>query len=621
MGKLERDTVLTWRVVGILLFIVFVVQPAVVYNWLVNGLWGLPIGTWMVILLWCGLTRLIGGELTRKELFTVRIFESTGIMSSGYLFAYLLRNQYFANSEIAVMFGVQKHIPGFFAPLGEAAELSMRLRTFLLPVWVQPILVNILLPIIAILAMDLTLGLISYEMYGVEEKLEFPYASWDAATIDVLIDREPLRYRALILSILAGIVYAIITYGFTIVFGIPMFMPRIIFDLTHIVENILPGACFAFSTDALMYVPGLILPLKVTTLQLIGSIGLYVLGNHIITIKDMWPLECKWKPGQGVLWNFNSSTLYFWNSFALGWGLVASILPLTVHYKSFLRSLKRVITTIRIGGGTMKSLITIYGVFTVIVVILINTLTRGFPIPILLFFLVGMSFLMTMLQTHSAGISVGFTVPYLREAMIFYSGYRNIDIWFIPGNVMVSQGGSSIAQQLRIADLLGVSRSEYIKVYVMTILLGLLGSFISVSLFWSAAEIPGHAYPYTITGWPVEAMNFWMWQEWLWTGYLFRENWIKLGALISAITYAVGEFVFHYPSMPVAMMIGMLLPPYNIFGMFVGSLLSRLISRYVRVWSRIKGYVFMGFIIGDGSVSTIIQVMALIGRAIWLKPY
>jgi len=619
MARVGKETVLTWRVIGILLFIIFVIQPAVVYNWLVSGLWGLPIGTWMVILLWCGLTRLIGGELTKKELFTVRIFESTGIMSSGYLFAYLLRNQYFANSEIAILFGVQKHIPGFFAPLGEAAELSMRLRTFLLPVWIQPILVNVILPIAAVLAMDLTLGLLSYEMYGVEEKLEFPYASWDAATIEVLISREPIRYRALIISIIAGVVYAMITYGFATI-GLA---PRVLYDLTYIIENSFPGACFAISTDALMYMPGLILPLKVTLLQLIGSISLYMIGNHIITIKNMWPPECTYKPGLGILWNFNSSTLYFWNSFALGWGLVASILPLIVHYKLFVRSLKRITTMIRTQGrgGPIRILILVYVLFVIMVVALISILTKGFPIPILLFFLVGMSFLMTMLQTHSAGISIGFTVPYLREAMIFYSGYRNMDIWFIPSNIMVSQGGSNIAQQLRIADILGVSRSEYIKVYVLTILLGLLGSFISVSLFWSAAEIPGHAYPYTITGWPVEAMNFWMWQKWLWTGYLFREEWIKLGAVLSAVTYAIGEFVFHYPSMPVAMMIGMLLPPYNILGMFIGSLISALISRYVKVWDRIKGYVFMGFIIGDGSVSTIIQVLTLIGKAIWLKPY
>ncbi|MEM3466832.1 MAG: hypothetical protein QW566_10220, partial [Candidatus Jordarchaeales archaeon] len=143
------------------------------------------------------------------------------------------------------------------------------------------------------------------------------------------------------------------------------------------------------------------------------------------------------------------------------------------------------------------------------------------------------------------------------------------------------------------------------------------------SVFWHLNPIPGWAYPYTISGWPVEAMNFWRWQSWLWTGYLFRRDWILTGFGLSAALCVISDIVFRFPSAPVVMMMGMLQAPYLTLAQFAGSLTSLAIRRFAgqRFWDSNRGFVYVGITIGDGIVSTILSIMALLGRSIWLKPY
>ncbi|MEM2410549.1 MAG: hypothetical protein QXF87_08515, partial [Thermofilaceae archaeon] len=113
--------------------------------------------------------------------------------------------------------------------------------------------------------------------------------------------------------------------------------------------------------------------------------------------------------------------------------------------------------------------------------------------------------------------------------LIYFSGYRELSIWFIPVEAMSFTGGSGVAQQLLQARIVGASIKEYTKAYSLLAALGLICSFVFVSLFWYLFPLPGYAYPYTLSGWPVEAMNFWRWQSWHWTGYLFRRSWILAG--------------------------------------------------------------------------------------------
>ncbi len=616
---------LTWRSMMAFVFIVFIIQPAIVYNWLVEGLWGLALTSWAVILLWVGLTRLLGSPLTSKEIFIIRTMETTGLMATGYFFAYLLRNQYFANSEVAQIFGLQHAVPRFFSPLGDDAIRSMMNRTFFDAAWALPILVGVFIPISLSAIANYTLGLFAFSLYAREEKLEFPFATWDAKTMKSFGDRDLSRIRVIALAILAGAVYGFATYGLTTLISVPL-VPRTLVEFTSIVETVLPGASFSFSTDLTLYLPGFIIDIKYTAAQFIASVALYVFGNTYITENSLWPVESQWIPNQRVFWHYSRSMLYFWNSFTIGWGIAVAVIPLLLKHKTVIRAFASIRERTGGFGGkwlNSKLLLLVYLSTAATAIILTLLLVPGFPVWVLVVFTLGVSFVITLLQTHAAGISGGFSLPYLRETLIYTSGYSGLDIWFLPSEMSLFLGGSGISQQLIQASMLGVDVKEYTKTFFLIIALGLAGSFTFVSLFWRLNPIPGWAYPYTISAWPVEAMNFWRWQSWLWTGYLFRPTWMYTGFGISTALYLVCDLVLHIPSFPIAMMTGMLMPPWAALAQFAGSLLSIAAGKFIGggFWEANKGFVVIGMLIGDGLVSTILSVWRLISRSTWLMPY
>jgi hypothetical protein len=635
---------LTWRTMLAFVFIIFVIQPAIVYNWLVNGLWGLPFWggmmSWTVILLWVGITRLWGSSLSSREIFIIRIVESVGLMNTGYYFAYLLRNQYFATSEIARIYGVQSAVPSFFSPIGADAQRVMLSRTFFDPAWGLPILASVCVPVLLSAVANYTLGLLAYSLYVREEKLSFPAASWDARTMRAFGEREMSKIRVIALAITGGVLYGFASNGLTSILGIPL-VPRYPIDLTSIIENSLKGASFSFTLDVTNYLYGFFFPLDLCAAQLLMSAAIYLGGNPYITINNLWPAESKWAPNLGVLWMSNMSSLYFWNSFAIGWGLAIATIPLLLRYKSVIRAFKGIGRSF---SGTTewwlngRNLIIMYIATSSAAILLTMLLVPGFPLWLSVVFTLGISFVITLLQTRSAGVTFGGSVPYLRETMIYYSGYKGLDIWFLPQEMFLFLGGSGVTQQLLMASMVEEDVREYTKVYFLLIVLGLIGSLIFVSVFWHLNPIPGYAYTYTITGWPVEAMNFWRWQSWLWTGNLFGPKYtldlsfakfqvptfMVTGFSISAGLYLISDLIFHRPYYAIAML-GAVPPSQFSFwlAMFIGSLVSHIIGKTVgrEFWDSNKGFITIGFFVGDGVVSTVLTIISLLNKSTWLLPY
>ena len=644
---------LTWRTMLAFIFIIFVIQPAIVYNWLVNGIWGLSfygaMMSWTIILLWIGLTRMWGVPLTSKEIFIIRIVESVGLMNTGYYFAYLLRNQYFANSEIAKMFGLQQAVPAFFSPLGANAERVMLARTFLDIAWALPILISVCIPVLLSAIANYSLGLLAYSLYVREEKLPFPFAVWDARTMKAFGERQLDKVRIIALAIIGGVIYGFATMGFNnIMRGPTEFVPRYqIIDFTAAIENYLNGASFSISPNLLPYISGFILPVDITAAWLIMSAAIYLGGNPYITLNDLWPAESKWASGRGYIWITNMSSLYFWNSLAIGWGIAVATIPLLIRYKTVIKAFKGIGQSFSRTGSTEwwlngRNLILIFLGTSSAAVILTMILIPGFPLWFLVLFSLGVSFAITLLQTYSAGVTFGAGVPYLRETMIYYSGYRGLDIWFLPTEMFLFLGGSGVTQQLLMASMVDEDVKEYTKTYFILIVLGLVGSFIFVSIFWRLNPIPGWTYTATIATWPIEAMNFWRWQSWLWTGNLFGPKYlvdlniggnpIKLqlptfmvaGFSISTVLYLVSDFILHRPYIPIAMLGA--IPPTQfsyILAVFVGSLISHIIGRNIgrEFWDSNKGFIMIGFLIGDGVISTIIAILSLVNTSTWLLPY
>ena len=103
VNTMEYSKGLTWRSIIALLFAVIMLEPAVIYYYLVSGE-TMPLSVWIMILLWVEVSSIFGAQITKQEVFIMMTFEWVGLWSSTWLFLDLLKRFYFANSEIAKIF-------------------------------------------------------------------------------------------------------------------------------------------------------------------------------------------------------------------------------------------------------------------------------------------------------------------------------------------------------------------------------------------------------------------------------------------------------------------------------------------------------------------------------------
>jgi len=418
------------------------------------------------------------------------------------------------------------------------------------------------------------------------------------------------------------------------------------FDFTNYLDQFLPGASFTISADVVWCIYGFLLPISVSLAQFMGAFGFYFIGTYLITSMNLWPSESLWATGWGWQRLVERSNLYFYTSIILGLGLAGMIIPIVLRPKMFLK----VFSLLRKGGEIKEKGAS--GVFQSPYMLMIGFLIPAlslsflswyltdfrFPLYYIIFLVVGGTFFMAYLQTASQGVTfMGIpTVPYLREFVIYESGYLRRDVWFTPMNI--SSGGSWIAQSLMQADLCDVKHREFFKTYLILVSLGLFSSFLFVSIFWKIAPIPSSAYPSTIIIWPVNALNWARTQVWIWSGYLFRETWIFFGFVLGSIIYLI-SYLVHAPYLLVSFISGSLtgfwysptlgtsgvwFPPIaGTLNQLIGSIISQKIiaGKFGEKWRALLPMVVMGYIMGDSFMDVMRAIMILMSRSMWLLPY
>ena len=93
-------------------------------------------------------------------------------------------------------------------------------------------------------------------------------------------------------------------------------------------------------------------------------------------------------------------------------------------------------------------------------------------------------------------------IPFVREATIILSGYRGVDIWFIPfplGNY------GAQTQKFREIELTGTQFTSIIRAELFMVPIVLFTSFLYGSYIWKLAPIPSASYPYAQLIWRLRA--------------------------------------------------------------------------------------------------------------------
>jgi hypothetical protein len=96
------------------------------------------------------------------------------------------------------------------------------------------------------------------------------------------------------------------------------------------------------------------------------------------------------------------------------------------------------------------------------------------------------------------------SIPYIDEAVRFLTGFRGVEIWFVP---FPARNFGGHAEGFRVVELTGMKFTSLLKaeVFMLPIVLGV--SLMYWTFLWRLAPIPSESYPYAQMMWPLRAFD------------------------------------------------------------------------------------------------------------------
>jgi len=632
---------LTWRSMLALLVSLVLVEPMMIYSYLVTGI-SLPIQVgwwpWIIILIWSEISRFTGNPLSKQELFIILSFQW---IASLYALFFLgpIQNMYRGYSAEAQALGISRYVPNWWIPSAKDAErLMIQKWVYFDPAWIMPLTVYLLTLVFNVVA-TISIGYLTYIIYVRMQGLEFPFAKAQAEAVLTLAQHEPKGTRVFMVAALVGIMVNLLTSFIPFFLGslgsggpwtvsAPSVISQQTFDMTPYVANVFPGVAFALTLDGPMFASGFLLPMWVCVAQFAGAFSYYCLGTYLITSMNLWPKESPYNVSWTLPTLVERAQIHFYTSTTIGLSLAATFIPLIVHWRKLVGAFRGIKLDGGAGGPAVKILFGTFLGASMGSVFLINYLT-GFPIWMLAIFIIGGSFFSTFLSANSAGVTfAGFSIPWLPQFMIYSSNWADKSVWFAP--ISMYTGGAEIAMAFKQADILEASHREYVKTYVMLVVMGIASSLVFIIYLWSISPIPSGAYPATVVIWPIEA-NAWARQQlWAWSGYIFKPDKVAYSFLIGTAVYLVSDFVLHKPGILISFIAGTI-PAIGIVGstsQLLGAIMGRLIVKPIastrqESFSIIRWApnMYIGVSVGWGMMETIRILLIAMMKAMWLLPY
>ncbi|RLI36542.1 hypothetical protein DRO55_03340 [Candidatus Bathyarchaeota archaeon] len=620
----EERSGLTWRSFLALIYAIVIFQPAIIWSQL--ALIGVSLAgiSWFVMLVFVELTRLSGKPPTKQETFI--IYSLTGLAGSGVFFVNLIYNLYFTISPLTAEFGITDKIPWWYSPPAPLAAKIYKMRTFLHPAFLPILGVWVIFTILG-LATDITMGLLTKQLYIDTEKLPFPMQQVPASAILTLTE-QPKRMRVFLFFIWIGLLWGALVYGVGI-------LPIPWIDLNRVIHYILPGASFGIPTDLLIYCSGFIIPFHVVVSMFIGSLAVQVIGNSYLVINRVGEFSNEWFPGMSIILTAQRSILHFWMGPFIGIALAAGLIPILVRPKTLIQALsgmipKKVGEAERVKSKGVISLWLLLGIWfgaTIASIIIVHFLVPGYPILIMLFFSLLWSFVWSLTTARSIGLTgqgldarTGDVLTLTKYGYIAASGYQGVDIWFI--NPVISTGGASWCASFKVAQLCGCTIKSYILAYLLAYPISLIMGFIFVSQFWRMAPIPSAQFPNVALNWPINVVRSNLW----YSGkmfHVFRVEHLLASFIITAVPAALFE-IFHVPISMIGVAAGASSMIPVTFGNLIGALLGRFVfeRKLGEVWWREhRAVIIAGIGLGEGIVMILRVLYNIIAVSLWALPY
>jgi len=506
------------------LFVAFIMIPGNMYlKLMIGGNIGAA-AEWVTIILFAEIAKRSFTTLKKQEIWVLYYVAGALIAADTGAFEGLMWNQYLVQSPAAKQFGITKLIPHWVAPQPDSPAIIN--RTFFHRDWVPAILLLVAGMLISRISW-FTMGYTLFRLTSDVERLPFPFAPIQAqgamALAETTTGQETWRWRWFSTGAMIGLAFGAIYVGLPAVTGAVLTEPLQLIpipwiDLTHVTGNFIPATPIGFTAHLGPIFWGLVAPFWAIVGGFLG-----VTAHTIVT-----PLLYKagylthWRQGMGVIETFFVNSVDFWMSFGIGVTLAIAVIGFYQVFSTLARrkgkiSLQSTKPPKGRGDFPIWVALGLYTLSTFAIIGIAKILLPDFSRFAWFFLFFG--FVYTPIQSFinaTLWATVGQTVsiPYVREATIILSGYRGVDIWFVP--IPIANYGVTV-QKFRVTELTGTKFTSLIKAEAFMVPITLLTSFMYWSYIWKLAPIPSASYPYAQLFWRLRA-----YQQCLWITGTFR---------------------------------------------------------------------------------------------------
>ncbi len=641
MKLFDEKEGLTWRTLLAILLSSAIFLPIQIYMSLAT-----PVSvSWpsVILLLFTELAYFFHTPLSKQEGFIIYFVSSVAIGASVLVenmipFLNFPYRVYMIKSPYLKALGFDKHIPWWFSPPPNSPIL--KIRSLLHPGWSLYIGLMIL-NFIIYLGMIISMAFILAQLYIEIEKLPFPIGKVQAETIISLTEREPERFNRFVISAVIGFLYSLLLYGIPIFsqaffgrsFSVTGSIIWSFLDFTQLLQEFLPGVILGISLDLLNLASAWIIPWYVIVSAAITSITTFVIGNYL-ALKLPLPYFEPWRrdyyPDASLMWLYQRSIYDIWMNLNIGIALAAGIIPMIIQYKNYARAFSNLRTLPerfkRAGYLSLNKLLAIYFASIFTSLFLFIYLIPKFPYYLLIPFIVW-GFIWPFVSTWSIGVT-GFAPsqpPLMRQATIFLSGYKGLDIWF--GGWIAQPGNAPgvIVNAFQVGYWCGVKPKTYLKAAFIAIPLLFIFSFIYVNMFWSMAPMPSAYYPWIEITWPISVINWAVWPTLAIKGYFPT---IHLDLIIMFFIIAtIIAVILGILKLPLSILIGILwgatTMPHSLLGSVIGILVGKVFERIMgkERWDKEKVVLIAGLTLGNATSIAIAASILIISKSLWALPY
>ena len=525
-----------WKTIWATAFVGIVMLPGAIYLGLVTGQSMAGASEWVTIILFLEIAKRSFVRLKTQEILII-YWVAAGLLGIGVKlgsgahlyggpFGGLIWDQYLIQSPAAQ--GLDKYIPGWVTPPLDSPVYAE--RTFIHTDWLLPVLILFLAMIINQTA-RLSFGYVMFRITSDIEQLPFPLEPVHARGVTALAETsakaEGWRWRVFSTGTCIGLVWGLLYVVVPTLSGIFLtetvqVLPIPFIDFTAEVKTILPAAVFGIGTDLGHLLIGFVLPFYVVVGSFIGAVLANLVINPVLYLHT--DVLSRWAPGMTAIPASISNRFDFWLSFGIGTSFVIAFTGFYMVGKTLLEqrkiqketghhSVKISMEDLPEGRGDipMKWPLVLWVMASLAAIGLCQWLVPEFQWYWLVFF----AFIYTPISSYIGARMIGLTgspygasIPYIREAAIFLSGYKGVAVWFAP--IPLHDHGLAV-RQFKQLELTKTKMGSYIKMVVITTFVIFICSFMFYEFIWRLGPIPSATYPYVQLFWPFEATMQTMW--------------------------------------------------------------------------------------------------------------